>query len=82
MRIALLLALLLPSGLAQAGDHSTAVSRPLLITKPGSSAATVFGPYTCSASQLRAGCWNFVSTSSHFSLFEGNATCVCSQIGH
>jgi|GEM_PF-3602872 hypothetical protein len=82
MRIAFILALMLASGLAEAGERLRAVPQPLLISKPGAEAASVFGPYTCSAPQLRAGCWNFVSTSHHVSLFEGTATCVCSQIGH
>ena len=82
MRVALTLALMLCSGLAEAADRSRPVPRPLLVTKAAPATAAVFGPYTCSAPQLRAGCWNFVSTSSHVSLFEGTATCVCSRIGH
>ena len=82
MRIALVLVLTFASGLATAAETSRAAPRPLLVTKAAPVAASVFGPYTCSAPQLQAGCWNYVSTSTHVSLLEGTATCVCSRMGH
>lgn len=82
MRLTSLLALLLLPGSAFAADvpHH---ARTLVITKTVVAATPVpyYGPYSCSRVQVRAGCWNLVNSSSHFGLFEGSASCVCSRFG-
>ena len=81
MRLALFLAMFLLPAMASAGDAPR--PRTLVITKTVVAATPVpyYGPYSCSAAQVAGGCFNMLNSSSHFGLFEGSASCVCSSMG-
>lgn len=82
MRLPVLLALMLLPACAQAADL-TRHSRTLVVRKVVVAATPnpAYGPYSCTPVQVRAGCWNLLNSSSHFGLFEGAASCVCSRFG-
>jgi hypothetical protein len=83
MRLPSLLAMLLLPVSAFAADAPQYRSRTLVITKTVVAATRVpyYGPYSCSPAQVRGGCFNLLNSSSHFGLFEGSASCVCSSPG-
>ena len=83
MRLAIFLAMLLVPAAAFAADTAQVKPRTLVITKAVVAATPVpyYGPYSCSATQVASGCFNMLNSSSHFGVFDGSASCVCSRLG-